>query len=175
MQFLENNRNEILIVWCDCVWCFPFLPEQGQSRPIFPLRSLHTDSVCRYPRTSDAPVGGSHQCDGNPTRDVSTRLRIGLLPLWCEATGYPFQGSRRLHPEKSINGGDKGWEVSTLLKASLQVHLLLTLLRLLQKFLWGLPPIVLCISVHNTHVMNTVGPILPEVMDQKVSLLFRGV
>ena len=52
----------------------PFLPEQGQSRPIFPLRSLHTDSVCRYPRTSDATVGGSHQCDGDPTRDVSTRL-----------------------------------------------------------------------------------------------------
>ena len=58
-----------------------FLPEQGQSRPVFPLRSLHTDSVCRYPRPSDAPVGGSYHCDGNPTCDVSTRLRVGLLPL----------------------------------------------------------------------------------------------
>ena len=63
--------------------------------------------------------------------------------------------------------------MSTLLKASLQVHLLLALLRLLQTFLWGTPPIRLCISVHDTHVVNTVGPVGPEVPDQKVSLLFR--
>ena len=61
----------------------------------------------------------------------------------------------------------------TLLKASLQVHLLLTLLRLLQTFLWGPPPIGLCISVHDTHVVNTFGTVGPEVPDQKVSLLFR--
>ena len=38
----------------------------------------------------------------------------------------------------------------------------------------GLLPIGLCISVHDTHVVNTVCPIVPEVLDQKVSLLFRG-
>ena len=63
--------------------------------------------------------------------------------------------------------------MSTLLKASLQVNLLLTLPRLLQTFLWGPPPIGLCISVPDTHVVNTVGPIGPEVPDQKVSLLFQ--
>ena len=63
--------------------------------------------------------------------------------------------------------------MSTLLKAILQVHLLLNLLHLLQTFLWGPPPIGLCISVHNTHVVNTVGPVGPEVPDQKVSFLFR--
>ena len=63
----------------------------------------------------------------------------------------------------------------TLLKASPQVHLLLTLLRLVQTFLWGPPPIGLCISAHDTHVVNTVGPVGPEVLDQKVSLLFRGL
>ena len=36
----------------------------------------------------------------------------------------------------------------------------------------GIP---LCISVHDTHVVNTVGPVVPEVPDQKVSLLFRGL
>ena len=95
-------------LWCDCVWGFPFLPEEGQSRPIFPLQSLHTDSVCRYARTSNAPEGDSHQCDGDPTRDVSTRLWIGLLPLWCEATGYPFQGSCRLHPRSPSTEATKG-------------------------------------------------------------------
>ena len=63
----------------------------------------------------------------------------------------------------------------TLLEASLQVHLLLTPLCLLQTFLGGLLRIGLCISVHNTHVVNTVCPILPEVLGQKVSLLFRGL
>ena len=65
--------------------------------------------------------------------------------------------------------------MATLLEASLQVHLLLALLRLLQTFLWGPPPVGLCISVHDTHVVNTVGPVGPEVPDQKVSLLFCGL
>ena len=157
--------------WC---MCFKFLPEHRQSRPVLLLRYLHTDFVCMYPWSSDTPVGGPHQSDSNPTLDVSTRLWVGLLPFWCEATGYPFQGSRRLHPEKSINGGNEGWEVATLLKASLQVHLLLTPLRLLMTSLRGPLPIGLLISVHNTHVVNTVYPIGPEFPDQKVSLLFRG-
>ena len=63
--------------------------------------------------------------------------------------------------------------MATLLEASLQVHLFIALLRLLQTFLWGPPPIGLCISVHDTHVVNTVSPVGPEVPDQKVSLLFR--
>ena len=65
--------------------------------------------------------------------------------------------------------------MSALLEAALQVHLLLTLLHLFQKFLRGLPPIRLSISVHETHVVNTVCPILPEVPEQKVSLMFRGL
>ena len=65
--------------------------------------------------------------------------------------------------------------MSTLLKASLQVHLLLTPLRLLQTSLRGPLPIGLCISVHDTHVVNTVCPVGPEVPYQKVSLLFRGL
>ena len=94
-----------------------------------------------------------------------------MLPLLCEAAGYPFQGSRRLYPEKSINGGDKGREVATLLEASLQVHLLLGPLCFLQSFLRGPSPIGLGVSIHDTHVMNTVSPIFPEVSNQEVSLL----
>ena len=65
--------------------------------------------------------------------------------------------------------------MSTLLKASLQVHLLITPLRLLQTSLGGLLPIGFCISVHDTHAVNTVCPVGPEVPDQKVSLMFRGL
>ena len=63
--------------------------------------------------------------------------------------------------------------MATLLEASLQVHLILAPLRFLHTFLWGPPPIGLGVSVHDTHVVNTVSPIGPEVLDQKVSLLFR--
>ena len=44
-------------------------------------------------------LGGAHQGDYNPTLDVSTRLRVGMPPLGGQATGYPFQGSRCLHPQ----------------------------------------------------------------------------
>ena len=75
------------------------LPEQCQAVLVFPLRSLHTDFLCRHPWPSDAPVCGPQKSDCNPTLDVSARLWVGLLPLWCEATGYPFQGRSRLHYE----------------------------------------------------------------------------
>ena len=81
--------------------CFERLPEHLQSSPVFPFWSLHTNFVCRYPWSSDTPVCGPHQSDGNPTLVLSTCLWVGLLPLLCEATGFLFQGSCRLHPEKS--------------------------------------------------------------------------
>ena len=31
------------------------------------------------------------------------------------------------------------------------------------------------VSVHDTHAVNTVGPVLPEVTYQEVSLMFRGL
>ena len=31
------------------------------------------------------------------------------------------------------------------------------------------------VSVHETHVVNTVGTVFPEVTDQEFSLLFRGL
>ena len=65
--------------------------------------------------------------------------------------------------------------MSTLLKASLQVHLLLTPLHFLQTSLGGFLPIGLCISVHDTHFVNTVCTIGPEVPDQKFFLMFCGL
>ena len=68
------------------------------------------------------------------------------------ATGAGRIGLRPLHGATLVYEGVVAFVrrgeglVLTLLEASLQVHLLLTLLRLLQKFLGGLLPIGLCIS-----------------------------
>ena len=62
-----------------------------------------------------------------------------------------------------------------LLDASLQVHSLLLPFRLLQALLWGCLRMGICISVHDMHVVNTISPILIEVTDQEVSLLFHNL
>ena len=110
-------------------------------------------------------MSSAHQGDGNPTLDVSTRLRVGLPPLGGQANGYPFQGSCRLHPQKTVHRGYKGGEVSTLLEASLQIHLLLPPLGLVEAILLRFSHVRQGVSVHNTHVVNTVSPLFPEVPD----------
>ena len=77
----------------------------------------------------------THQSDGDPTLDVSTRPRVGLPPLCWKVTGYLFQDIRRLHAQQPANGGNKGREVSALLESCLQVHLLLLPLRSLRTLL----------------------------------------
>ena len=100
------------------------LPKEVEPRAILPLGPLHTHPVRWYPGSSYAAVGGVHQSDRNHTLDVSTYLRVGLFPLGGQATGYPFQGSRRLHPRQPVQRCDKWGEVPTLLEASLQIHLI---------------------------------------------------
>ena len=94
-------------------------------RAILPLGLLHADPVRWHSGSSYAAVGGAHQSDCNPTLDVYTRLQVGLLPLGGQATGYPFQGSRRLHPQHPADQGNEGGEVPTLLEASLQICIFL--------------------------------------------------
>ena len=66
------------------------LHKEVEPRSILPLGLLHADQVCLHLGSSYAAMGGVHQSDCNPTLDVSTRLRVGLLPLAGQATGYPF-------------------------------------------------------------------------------------
>ena len=96
-----------------------WLPKEVEPRAILPLRPLNADPVRWHPGSLYAALGGAHQSDRNPTLDVSTRLRVGLLPLGGQATGYTFQGSRHLHPQQPFHRGNKGGEVPTLLEASL--------------------------------------------------------
>ena len=98
-----------------------------------------------------------------------------MLPLCCKATGYPLQGSRRFQIQQSVGGGKKKREFYALLEACLQVHFLLCPLYLLQTLLQSLSLMGLGICVTDAHVMNTVGPILPEVTDKEVTLLFRVI
>ena len=111
------------------VLCKPPVPARTVSTGM--PKGLDTNRVHRHPGPPDAPVCGPHQIDVDPTRDVSARPRVWLPPLCGEATEYPFQGSRRLHTQNPVGVGNKGIEVSTLLGASLQAHLLLCLLRLI--------------------------------------------
>ena len=59
-----------------------------------------------------------------------------------------------------------------LMEACIQVNLLLRLLCPLQTLFWCLLCMGLGFFVHNYHVVKTVDPILPKVMDQEVALFF---
>ena len=87
--------------------------------------ALYADLVCRLPRLPDAPMCGMHQSDGNPTIDASYRPGVGLTPICCKVDGYPLQGSRCLHTQYAINGGDERRKMLTFLEVCLQVHFLL--------------------------------------------------
>ena len=97
-------------------------------------------------------------------RHFSPFCRLGEWTDWGGGDGNP-----------STEGGTKGGEAPELLEACIHVHPLLPPFRLLQAPLWVLCPMQLGMSVHKTHVVNTTGPILPEVIDRKVDLLFPGI
>ena len=129
----------------------------------------------RHPGSPYVPVCGAHHSYGYSTFDIPARPRLRLPPLCVQATGYHFQGCRCLHSQQSIHHGDKGGEVPALLEECLQLHPLLPPLRLMQALFRCFPLMGIGVSVHDIHVVNTVGPVLPEVTDQEVSLLFRGL
>ena len=151
------------------------LPEKVDPGAVFPLRALVTNFVHRHPGTPDTPVCGLHQSDGDPTLDISAGPRVRLPPLFCEANSYPFQGGHLLHLQQRVNERNKGIELSNLLEASLQIHLLLSPLRFLQTLSWRYCRMGLSICVHDAHVVNTVSTILPEVTEQELTPLFRGL
>ena len=121
---------------------------------------MYTDLMRRHPGSPNAPVCGVQQSDGNRTLDVPAHPQLGLPPLCGHTTGYPFQGCRRLHAQQSIHQGKTGVEVPALLEACLQLHPLLPPLCLLQTLLRSFHGMGLGVSVHDTHVVNTVCPVL---------------
>ena len=60
-----------------------------------------------------------------------------------------------------------------LLEASLQVNPLFPPFCLVQAPCWILGPVRGGVSVHNLHAVDTVCPLLPEVTDQQIALMFR--
>ena len=93
------------------------LLEDVEPGAVSPLQAPAANIVRRHPVPPYALVCGQHQSDGDPTLDISARPGEGLQPICCEAAGYPFQGSCRLHTQYPINGGDEGRKVSALLEA----------------------------------------------------------
>ena len=65
--------------------------------------------------------------------------------------------------------------MSALLEASLQLHPLLPPFCPIQAPLWILRLVRQGVGVHDTHVVDTVCPLLPEVMDKKFALLLRDL
>ena len=63
----------------------------------------------------------------------------------------------------------------TLLEASIQIHLLFPPFRLVEALFRVLFLVHWGVIFHNTHVVNTVCPLLPEVLDKKVAFLFRDI
>ena len=70
---------------------------------------------------------------------------------------------------------DKEVEVKMLLETELHILIILILLRRLKTHLWWIVPVIEVISVHDTHVVNTVSPSMPDITDDKVSLLIRVI
>ena len=159
-----------------CLWDISArLPEEVETGAAFPLQAMENNLVRQHLGPLDALVWGPHKSDCNPTLDISACPWVRLPSLCCEATGYPFQGSHHLHTQQPFNGGDEVREMLALLEACLQVHLLLRPLRLLQTLFQCLRQMGLGICVNDVCAVNTVSPILPEVTDQEVTPLFRGL
>ena len=66
------------------------LPEEVDPNAVFPMRALEAYVVHRQLGPPDAPVCVPQQSDGDPTLDISSRPRVELPPLCCEADVYPF-------------------------------------------------------------------------------------
>ena len=157
------------------IWSSGVLIEEVYPRPILPLGSLHADPVCRHPGSIYTAISGAYQSDGNRTLDVSTRLRVGLAPLGGQVTGNTFQGSRRLHPQQPVYRGDKGGRSvyvaggkppDTSSSSPSQTR-------------GGTSPALFSSTTRrqcsDTHVVNTVSPLLPEIPDYKFALLIRDI
>ena len=110
----ERTLPGLRISWC------------AYLKKLSPSPSSHyTNCLRRHLGPLHAPVCGPHQSDGDPNIDVSARHQVWLTPMFCEATGYPFQVGHCIHLHQPVGVGNEGREVSTLLVASLKIHLFL--------------------------------------------------
>ena len=73
------------------------LPEHVDRDAVFLMGAQFNDHVPGKTGSPDAPVCGPFQSDSNPKLVVSACPGVGLPLIFCEAAGYTFQGSQRLH------------------------------------------------------------------------------
>ena len=81
-----------------------------------------------------------------------------------------FKCHLRLDTEKAVHQHDKGGEVLTLFEAGSEVLLLLLLLSSFQELIGGFGMLGGGVSIHNTHVVNTVHPLCPDLYDEEIPL-----
>ena len=144
-----------------------------ETGTVLPLNPLNTDILRQHPVIPNAEVGQSDQCYFHHILNVSARPRVGLFPFCCEANGYVFKRSLRLHIKGAFHRDEKGLELAILLDASLQVFTLILLIIHLEALLQILVLVGEGVRVHDTHVVNTIRPSLSEVTGQKISLILQ--
>ena len=83
-------------------------------------------------------------------------------------TGYEFKCSLHLHAKETVHRDNIWGEGATLPEASLQVLTLFFFPHHQEALLWRLFTVGEGVSVHDTHVMNTVCTSLPEVVDKQI-------
>ena len=131
--------------------------------------------MCRYSGPPDGPVCGLHQRNENPTLNVPVHYIVQLLSFFTRRLAILFRVAVTYTPSSPSTEAKKRRKISTLLEACLQVHLIIFPLCLLKALLWCISRIRLSVSVNDSDIVNTVCPILPEVTDQKIALLFCGL
>ena len=81
-----------------------------------------------------------------------------------------FKCCLRLDPKKSVHLGEEGSEVPNLFEAGVKVFLLLLLLSGFQELIVFFGLVGGGVSIHDTHVVNTVCPLIPKVSDEDTPL-----
>ena len=112
--------------------------EEVEAGTVLTLRPMNTDISCWHPGTTDAVVGWSDQCNLHPNLYADAHSWVGLLPLRCEAAGYVFKRSLRLHTKEAVHRYRKWVEAVTLPEASLQVLTNFFLIHRQESLLWRL-------------------------------------
>ena len=88
-----------------------------------------------------------------------------MLPLGGEDTGGLIQSGLYLCAQEAIYRGEKWREVDSLLEARLQILMIIFFFRYLETLLQGPLQAGKGISIHNTHIINTVCNLLSDVLD----------
>ena len=98
-----------------------------------------------------------------------------MFPFSREAAGYEFKPSLHLNTDEAFHQENEGVKIIEFNEAIIKVILILLLLRRLETLILRPVPVREDVSVHDKHAVNTVHSFLPEVAEEKISLLLKCI